>query len=226
MGDAVDVTALPEGLDLYLTYVDGAQTSGHTAAMVNRFGPAIIPKLVYCTVTGASLSAQVGDVERFDMTPAEGGDWARRKLDAGRVPTVYCSASSWHSQYGFVGDSCGPRTGEVQWLIADYDDQPVIPPGAIGHQYQSTTYDRSVVADFWPGVDDQEDEMGQVTLWGDGTRLAVYSAHAGMRHLTPWEARALRTNPQLRAQVANPDQPWQIDPGDLDNALAWKDRTK
>lgn len=222
MGDAVDVAALPEGLDLYLTYLDGRVTSGHRAAMIARFGVAIEPRLVGVTVTGQNLDAPVADVERYDLTPLAGAVWARRKRALGRTPTLYCSASAWPTVQQAVRAEDLDPWADVCWLIADYNDQPVIPPHAIGHQYSSTSYDRSVVADFWPGVDHGEDAM--VTIWSDGKRLAGYSAATGMRHLTPWEWRTLTSVPQLRAQVANPTQPWEISPGDLDAALAWKDR--
>lgn len=222
MGDAVDVSALPAGLDLYLGYVDGAETAGQIARVAQRFPTA---RLVRCTVTGRTFDAEVADVERYDLTPAGGAAWAAGKVARDGWATLYCSASAWpdvRAQVATVARFTNIDPARVLYLIADYNNQPTIPAGAIGHQYESTTYDRSVVADHWPGVD-QEDTV--VTIWSDGKRLAAYSAETGMRHLTPWEWRTLTSVPQLRAQVANPAAPWEIAPADLDAALAWKDQT-
>lgn len=213
MGDAVNVNALPAGLDLYAGYVDGATTTGNFQALARRFPTA---RLVRITTTGI-LDAEVADMEAGDLRPSQARAWAAAKLQDGQTPTIYCSADVWDEMRALCADLPG-----VQWWVANYNAQPSVPPGAVAHQYQSTSYDISAVADFWPGVD-QEGEV--ITFWSDGTRLGAYSPAAGMRHLTPWEEHQLRTVPALRAQVANPDQPWTIAASDFDDALTWARRT-
>lgn len=225
MYDAVDASALPNDPSaLYLTYIDGSATSGHRARMLERFGAGVAPRLVGVTVTGQSLDAPVADVERYDMSPLAGAVWARRRRSLGRWPTIYCSASAWEGVRQAVRSEDLDPYAEVSWLIADYDGVRAIPPGAVGKQYDSTSYDTSVVADFWPGVDDEGGTM--VTVWSDGKRLAAYSPEGGMRHLTPWEWRTMTSVPALRAQLANPSAPWEISPADMDAALAWAHSSK
>lgn len=215
MFDAVNVDRLPEGGDLYAGYVDGALTSGNFEAVRARFP---LARLVRITTTGATIDAEVADVEAGDLTPVSAGVWAARKLARDPWASLYCSAGAWSEVAAavrpFVGDANWHR---VFWWVAGYDGHAVIPDGAVAKQYESTGYDTSVVADSWPGIDA---EVDVVTIWSDGKRIGALSAQSGFRHLSGPEFGRLRHTPQLRAQVVNPDQPWEVSPEDFDSMLA------
>jgi hypothetical protein len=149
MYDAVNVDALPHHTAIALGYVDGRDTSGHFAAMHRRFpGALVIPT----TVTGEHLDAKVGDVERGDMTPEHGAQWAHRKVSAGEAPTLYCSASNWPTVRAEVAALKFPPGPPVSYLVALYDGVAKIPRGAIGKQYSTGSFDTSIVSADWPGV--------------------------------------------------------------------------
>ena len=153
MYDSVTVSALPTDGDLYLGYVDGIRTHDNYNEVRARFPHATIVK---CTVTGGTLDAQFGDIENGDMSPASGAAWAKRKVDAGQHPTLYMSLSVWPSVQLEVAKL--GITGKVSYVVACYDNKPVIPAGAVGKQFidhgpHGENYDISVIADYWPGVD-------------------------------------------------------------------------
>jgi hypothetical protein len=107
---------------------------------------------VRIAVRAATNDGHVLDVETGDATPAEAPGWVRMRRAGGADPTVYCSASLWPTvQQQFVQQG----VAQPHYWIASYPGGgPVIPSGAVAHQWQSTTnYDISVVADYWPGVD-------------------------------------------------------------------------
>jgi hypothetical protein len=73
-------------------------------------------------------------------------DTPNRKL------TVYCNTSEW-PQVRAAFQNAGVT--EPNYWVAQYDNNPTIPAGAVAKQYigDYQGYDKSVVADYWPGVD-------------------------------------------------------------------------
>ena len=164
MADSDNAGNLPEGMDLYGAYVDGY--SNYDAA-VARFGKG---KVVSISVDGAP--AQVGDVEKGALT-------IQQAIQIG-YGTVYCSTSNWPANVAAYR-----QAGKAQpnwWVAAFPGIGPVIPAGAIAHQYTDAgPYDLSVVADFWPGVDEEDDMANWVAGWTvkDPNSPAVYRIPVG-----------------------------------------------
>jgi hypothetical protein len=150
MYDAVNIANLPNDATLLAGYVDGRDTTGHYQRVRAAHPHA---RVVRITVTGATLDAEVGDIELGDMTPHSGAAWAARKIAAGQHPTLYCNASTWPTVKAEVRKA--GISGLVSYWIADYDRDPTIPAGAIAKQFTNHGgfLDESVVADHWPGVD-------------------------------------------------------------------------
>lgn len=91
MPDSITVDNLPPGYDAYLGYVDGQWPTA--AALAVKFPGA---ELVRLTVTGTTLDADGCDIETGDLTPVDGGRWARDKLVAspGSRPVLYASVEN------------------------------------------------------------------------------------------------------------------------------------
>jgi hypothetical protein len=152
MYDSTTVADLPADGDLYLGYVDGRWPT--IDALRARFPH---QPIVRTTVTGATLDAEVADVESGDLTPASGAGWAKRKIAAGQVPTLYYPAS-WEPQIIAALRKLGVRPRKVLLFPASYDGKKQLPKGKIAKQYADPKrtgghFDASVVADYWPGID-------------------------------------------------------------------------
>lgn len=127
---------------------------------------------VRIAVRASTNDGQVLDVERGDVTPAQAPGWVVMRRAAGCDPTVYCSSSTWAAvQREFATQGVAqPR----YWVASYPGGGPVIPSGAVAHQYESTSkYDRSAVADFWPGVDTPGGDMELTDSIGKNTSGAT-----------------------------------------------------
>jgi hypothetical protein len=171
MYDAVAPSSIPSGVPAptYVAgYIDGAWRS--YAGITARF-PNAIP--VSITVSGTQL-AQVADCENGDLTPVGAANWAKAKLVAGVVPTVYCSEAAWPS----VKNACA-GVGPIDWWIAGYPGSvgEALYPGSVAHQWiDRGTYDESVVLDGWkPGraVAAPPPSSSTGTPFGEDTMQAV-----------------------------------------------------
>jgi hypothetical protein len=93
-------------------------------------------------------------VETGDATPAQAVTWCTKTMadKSNHELTVYCNTSMW-PQVRAAFRAAGVT--EPNYWIAKYDNDPTIPAGAVAKQYQGDThgYDKSAVADYWPGVD-------------------------------------------------------------------------
>ncbi|HWU24096.1 MAG TPA: hypothetical protein VN088_21350, partial [Nocardioides sp.] len=98
--------------------------------------------------------AQVLDVETGNATPAQAVTWCTKTMadKPNTQLTIYCNSSVW-PQVRAAFKAAGVT--EPNYWVAQYDNDPTIPAGAVAKQYQGDThgYDKSVVADYWPGVD-------------------------------------------------------------------------
>lgn len=99
------------------------------------------------------------DCEPGNCTPAQSVDWVLLRRRAGVDPTVYCNQLDPDVGWPAVRAAFRARgVAEPHYWVANYSvDQahPQIPAGAVGLQYRDAgSYDLSVVADYWPGVDD------------------------------------------------------------------------
>jgi hypothetical protein len=162
MYDSVDASAIPTDAQIVAGYVDGNYiwSDGDWA----RFPHAVKVRIA---VFASTNDGHVLDVEQGNATPDEAPSWVLARRRAGVDPTVYCSLSWWASlRSAFIRHN----VADPHWWIASYDGVQVIPVGAVAKQFADDTmspghYDRSVVADYWPGVDPkpynprEEDDM-------------------------------------------------------------------
>ena len=148
MYDAVTPQNIPAGVSMVAGYADGLYANMGTLAA--RFPHAVRVSIAVRWTT----RAQVLDVETGDATPAQAVQWCTQTMSdkPNRELTVYCNMDAWPSVRAAFRAA---GVTEPNYWVARYDNDPTIPAGAIAKQYQGDThgYDKSVVADYWPGVD-------------------------------------------------------------------------
>lgn len=145
MYDGITPSRIPAGAKMVASYVDGLWPNYAQAV-------ALFPDAVHVSIaTSVASDAQVLDVERGDGTPQTALPWVLTQRARGRIPTVYCNTSTWPQVQAVFAAAKKPVP---YWWSANYNGEPVLWPGAISSQYETTAgFDLSVVADFWPGVD-------------------------------------------------------------------------
>jgi hypothetical protein len=146
MYDAINASAVPTDGDLYAGYDDGNWPSA--SALATRFPGKTV---VHITVNPNDNQGVVGDGPPDNGAWDEWVNWVLKRRAAGVDPTVYTNKSSWVAG---VAAFKAAGVAEPHWWIAQYDNDPTIPVGAVGKQYASiAAYDTSSVVDYWPGVD-------------------------------------------------------------------------
>ena len=148
MYDSITPGNIPNSATMVAGYADGRYAN--LGAMRARFPHATIVSIAVRWTT----RAQVLDVEAGDATPTQAVQWCTQTMadTPNHLLTVYCNTSEWpHVRAAFQNAG----VTEPNYWVAQYDNNPAIPAGAIAKQYQGDThgYDKSVVADYWPGVD-------------------------------------------------------------------------
>lgn len=157
MLDSVNAEAIPPSAQMVAGYVDGLYR--WTDASWGRFPNAVKVRIA---VHASTNDGVVGDVENGDMTPAQAVGWVLMRRHAGVDPTIYCSLAIWDAVRSAFR---GAGVAEPHYWIAAYPDiGPQLYPGSVAHQYadhgpHGENYDTSVVADYWPGVDQKEEDM-------------------------------------------------------------------
>lgn len=147
MYDGVSPQKIPRVAVAVLVYIDGRYR--WTAAELALFPH--IPHLEIA-VSARTNNGRVLDVEKGDATPAEAVAWVekRRRAEIHRVsgnPIIYTSRSNWAMVRAAFVDRAVP---EPEWFIAQWDDDPTIPPGAVAKQFKATPgWDLSAVV---PGI--------------------------------------------------------------------------
>ncbi|MDI5965708.1 hypothetical protein [Streptantibioticus silvisoli] len=157
MYDGVTVAHLPTGAPLYAGYVDGRYAN--VTALRKRFPKA---RIVEIAVLASTDAGQVLDVETGDATPAQAPGWVVSRRHAGVDPTVYCNSSTWPAVRAAFRNA---GIAEPHYWIAQYDNKATIPTGAVAKQFQNDPgWDKSVVADYWPGIDPKPVPEDTMTL--------------------------------------------------------------
>lgn len=151
MYDTVTVEDIPPNAEMVAGYIDGIYAN--IGIMRQKFPHAVIVEIA---VNSHTNDGDVLDVETGDATPSEAVLWVKMRRQSGADPSVYCNASIWpHVRTAFK--SAGVR--EPHYWIAKWDGIASIPDGAVAKQYKNAYsghhYDSSIVADSWPGVDNQ-----------------------------------------------------------------------
>ncbi|WP_246144484.1 hypothetical protein [Actinacidiphila oryziradicis] len=149
MYDGVTPGNIPASATMVAGYADGLYAN--VPEMRARFPHATVVSIAVRYTT----RAQVLDVENGDATPAEAVLWCTDTMSDkpnGEL-TVYCNTSTWPAVRSAFQTA---HVSEPNYWVAQYDNDPAIPVGAIAKQYENTTaWDKSVVAEYWPGVDQQ-----------------------------------------------------------------------
>ncbi|WP_234341723.1 peptidoglycan-binding protein [Streptomyces sp. NRRL S-646] len=156
MYDSTEPSKIPSGATMVAGYVDGKYAN--MDKMKTRFPHS---KRISIAIS-RHTKGQVLDVEPNCCWPPEGAIFWCTHTMAGTPNnelTVYCNTSTWpqvRAEFHKHGVS------EPNYWVAHYDGVAQIPAGAIAKQYQTVknTWDKSVVVDFWPGVDGPSTEPG------------------------------------------------------------------
>lgn len=188
--DAADILNIPRDATLIAYYDDGSYVP-------SRGDMALFPHARFVPIT-VFPNDDRGIV--FDGPPDNASwpqvvGWVAMRRRSGADPTVYTDNDQWATGRAAFDAQHVPQP---HWWIADWNGNASIPPGAIAHQYRgnpSGGFDLSVVADYWPGVDNapaptpaptpappapqiEEDEMLMVQVAADpanpGTNQGVW----------------------------------------------------
>lgn len=146
MYDAIVPANIPiDDPQMVAGYVSGSWPD--FAEMVTRF-----PDAVHVSVaTHVDTDAMMLDIEKWDAAPSQAPAWCVRQRRRGQIPSLYFSESLWPEVRAAFR---ARNVTEPLYCIANANNQAVMIPGAIAHQYAFRgAYDLSIVADYWPGVD-------------------------------------------------------------------------
>lgn len=187
MFDSTRAADIPAGSELVGGYVDGG--FAWSAEDWARF-PGRIP--VRFAIFNDRMDAHVLDVEPGNNDAAGAVPWVRAKRERGEVPTVYCSSDAGPQGYRIsdVRAACDAAGVERPlFLIAQWDNNPATfdPTGdveIIGKQYANPQqsgghFDKSIVANYWPGVDAPR----PITVPGAPVRIGQSADLTGAAHL-------------------------------------------
>lgn len=149
MYDSTGAARIPAGVAMVAGYIDGNYKWSEADW-------ALFPKAVKVriAVLPSTLDGHVLDVEHGDAAPDHAPVWVSRRRQAGADPSVYCNLSTWPAvaQAFRLSGIAAPH-----YWIARWGHSEIIPPGAIALQYRAVgPYDLSIVANYWPGVDQVE----------------------------------------------------------------------
>jgi nucleoid-associated protein YgaU len=189
MYDSITPQDIPSDATMVAGYVDGRYAN--ISAMRRRYPHSVVVGIAAFASTNDGI---VLDVEQGDATPTQAVEWVVMRRHAGKVPTVYTSASEWNAVRAAFHAA---GVAEPYYWIAQWDGHPSIPSGAIAKQYQQATrdhhYDVSVCSTYWPGVDPApHGSTHTYTVHKGDTLSGIAMAH----HLTL--AQIEKMNPQIK----------------------------
>jgi len=150
MFDSVVVSHIPKNAAYAAGYVNGIWP---TFDMLRKQCPDAV--LVSITINDSDV-ADVIDVEKGDVQPAQSLPWVRKMRSLGRTPIVYCSRSNMPAVQQVFAEANEP---EPFFWIADYTGAPHLVPGSVATQWAdgTSTYpglaegcDTSVVSPNFP----------------------------------------------------------------------------
>lgn len=154
MHDAVYAANIPTDAEMVAGYIDAG--FAWSPDDWGRFPHAVVVRIV---IDPSIDDGHVLDIEPGNWEPPSAPAWCHMRRAAGVQPTIYTMASWW--------DWCRDefdKAGEPQphYWIADWDGDDTLPTGVVAKQYANgdmngTGYDLNVVADHWPGVDEETD---------------------------------------------------------------------
>ena len=152
MFDSITAANIPTDAVMVAGYLDGLYR--WSASDWARFPNAV---KVGIAVFSSTDNGMVLDVERGNATPQDAPGWITKRRAAGCDPSVYCSKDT---QPAVIAACQTAGVALPHWWIAWYSapDHSAPLPGTMALQYAADvagygSYDESVVADYWPGVD-------------------------------------------------------------------------
>ena len=148
MEDSANIERIdPATIDLIAYYVDGNYVPSN-AALARFAGKIHVPISVN---PSGNLGVVLDGAPDNGPTGEEPG-WVARRRRAGVDPTVYTSLSLWPTLIRAMNDQ---GVAQPHWWIAEWNNRAEMIDGAVAHQYQNNgnNWDRSIVADYWPGID-------------------------------------------------------------------------
>ncbi len=179
MADSIYSVNIPVGVfPLVAGYVNGPLSQWSATDWARHAGHSILVRItVFASRTGRDV--HMLDVEKGDATPEQAPGWVKTQRALGAADTVYCSEALWPAvRAAFTAQGVAQPPYVVAAYPGEHDatGNPLIPAGAIGHQWiDRGPYDESVVADYWPGVDpggpvtapnSPDDDLVLATLYG------------------------------------------------------------
>lgn len=160
MYDSIYAKNIPTDTQMVAGYIDAGPNpvappwSGEDWA---RFPDAVKVRIA---TQPATNDGHVLDVENGDATPEDAPGWVLMRRQAEMEPSVYCSESIWPTVRQAFRRAGVP---EPQYWTAGYPGSVGagnLYPGSVAHQYvDEGDFDLSIVADYWPGVDDEDDML-------------------------------------------------------------------
>ena len=206
MFDSTSINDIPTTAQMVGYYVDGIYAVSE-ATVRARFPHAV---LVGISAVGTDAGI-VGDVEPGCMTVAQGVLWVKFRRAANADPTIYCNEMNAWAGIRQAFKNAG--VAEPHYWVADYDNVPTLPAGAVAKQYANPTltgghYDKSIVADIWPGVDSGASDMTpdeHLYLYVMTWRIAVLSGQVTVAQV-PAEFQAY-----VKGVVSIPDMKTELD---------------
>lgn len=196
--------------ELIAGYVDGSHA--WTPADWDRF-PAHVRRVRLC-IWNDRMDADAIDIEERNNDAKGAVPWVRAKWARGETPTVYCYSDAGTRGYRISDvrrecDAAGVKR-PLFW-IAKWDNDPSTfdPSGdaaIIAKQYAGSKqtgghFDASVVADFWPGVDDRP-----VAVAPEHIDAAIYLQRLALGY-NPWTGDPIDPKGELPA-YAKPQPGW------------------
>lgn len=217
MYDAVTPSNIPADAQMVAGYVDGRYA--WSAADWARFPGAVRVRIAVFPWTN---DGHVLDVERGDATPAQAPGWVQRRRAAGVDPTVYCGlASAGYSWADVRAAFQAQGVPEPHYWIAAYPGiGAALYPGSVAHQYANPgPYDLSVVADYWPGVDNDATATANVI---SSTGGALSGAPGTLTATPPEYDMPLSPDDLTNIRKAILEQPIDVNDVGLGSPLLWQ----
>lgn len=175
MYDSTRPDDIPRDAEMVAYYVDGRYA--WPQAWIDLF-----PASVKVSISAVGTrTAHVGDVEVGCIWPPENAvDWVLRARLDGYDPTIYVNErNDWEpTRRAFLAAD----VPEPHWWVANYDGSPSIPAGAVAKQFahppmlENRHYDLSVVADYWPGVDNPGEDSLMASFTDEQRDVVVAAA--------------------------------------------------
>ncbi len=182
---STEASTIPADAQLVAGYIDAGPVPAAPPWSADTW--ALFPNAIHVPIATqpGTDGGLVLDVEAGNATPEQAPGWVVMRRQAGVHPTVYCSESDWPDVRAAFAAAV---VAEPEWWIAGYPGSVGagnLYPGSVAHQWGGNaagTWDVSVVADYWPGVDPAPAPPPPPPDLEEGAMITFVDSH-GVRHL-------------------------------------------